>query len=84
MDGATQQVIRLRRPSKQEVGGYLGWPHLTFSYPEVGATAAPLWVLTHRDLRTTTRVRVLRDFVVSALRAKRALIEGKGNRTPGR
>lgn len=39
-------------------------------------TAAPLWVLTHRDLRTTTRVRVLRDFVVSALRARRALIEG--------
>ena len=34
------------------------------------------WVLTHRDLRTATRVRALRDFVVSALRAKRALIEG--------
>jgi hypothetical protein len=33
--------------------------------------------LSHRDLRTTTRVRVLRDFVVSALRAKRAMIEGK-------
>jgi len=41
--------------------------------PEI---AAPLWVLSHRDLRTTTRVRVLRDFVANALRAKRAMIEG--------
>jgi len=43
----------------------------------VADAGAPLWVLTHRDLRTTTRVRVLRDFVVAALRAKRSLIEGK-------
>ncbi len=39
--------------------------------------SAPLWVLSHRDLRTTTRVRVVRDFVANALRAKSAMIEGK-------
>jgi DNA-binding transcriptional LysR family regulator len=39
--------------------------------------AAPLWVLTHRDLRTTARVRVLRDFLVEALRARRGEIEGR-------
>jgi DNA-binding transcriptional LysR family regulator len=50
-----------------------GWRRIKL-VPEI---SAPLWVLSHRDLRTTTRVRVLRDFVVNALRAKRALIEGK-------
>jgi DNA-binding transcriptional LysR family regulator len=42
--------------------------------PEI---SVPLWVLSHRDLRTTTRVRVLRDFVVHSLRVKKALIEGR-------
>lgn len=42
----------------------------------VPEAAVPLWVLTHRDLRTTTRVRVLRDFVVAGLRKRRAVIEG--------
>ena len=40
-------MIRLRRPSKEEIGGYLGSPQLAFSYPEVGATA---------DLRSTERL----------------------------
>jgi DNA-binding transcriptional LysR family regulator len=44
--------------------------------------AAPLWVLTHRDLRTTARVRVLRDFLVDALRERRAAIEGRARPRP--
>lgn len=54
-----------------------GWRRVR-PVPEV---SAPLWVLTHRDLRTTARVRVVRDFLVDALRSRRALIEG---RTPAR
>jgi DNA-binding transcriptional LysR family regulator len=42
--------------------------------PEIGA---PMWILTHRDLRTTARVRVLRDFLAEAIAAKRHLIEGR-------
>jgi DNA-binding transcriptional LysR family regulator len=39
--------------------------------------ATPLWILTHKDLRTTARVRVLRDFLVDALVARRAIVEGR-------
>ena len=39
--------------------------------------SAPLWMLTHKDLRTTARVRVLRDFLSDAIAKKRALIEGR-------
>lgn len=35
-----------------------------------------LWLLHHRDVRRSRRVRVVADAVVTALRAKRALIEG--------
>jgi DNA-binding transcriptional LysR family regulator len=35
----------------------------------------PLWLLTHRDLRTTARVRVLRDVLSEAIVRRRALIE---------
>ena len=42
--------------------------------PEIGA---PLWILTHRDLRSTARVRVLRDALAHAIGEKRALYEGK-------
>ena len=37
----------------------------------------PLWVLTHRDLRATARVRVLRDFLFEAIARERALYEGR-------
>lgn len=43
----------------------------------VPEAAAPLWILTHKDLKTTARVRVVRDFLADALRAERALIEGR-------
>jgi DNA-binding transcriptional LysR family regulator len=42
--------------------------------PEV---RAPLWILTHRDLRATARVRVLRDTLWEALGEQRDLYEGK-------
>jgi DNA-binding transcriptional LysR family regulator len=38
--------------------------------------SAPLWILTHQDLRTTARVRVLRDFLAEAVTEHRAVIEG--------
>jgi DNA-binding transcriptional LysR family regulator len=38
--------------------------------------SAPLWILTHRDLRTTARVRALRDFVADAISRQRKAIEG--------
>lgn len=38
--------------------------------------STPLWVLSHRDLRNTARVRLVRDFLVEAIRARRAIFEG--------
>lgn len=51
-----------------------GWQRLKL-VPEV---AAPLWILTHRDLRATARVRVLREVLWLELSAARALLEGHG------
>jgi DNA-binding transcriptional LysR family regulator len=45
--------------------------------PEV---SAPLWILTHRDLRATARVRVLRDFLWESLSRERAAFEGRTRR----
>ncbi len=45
--------------------------------------AAPLWVLSHRDLRTTARVRLVRDFLADAL-TKRKLLEASGRRARAR
>lgn len=39
--------------------------------------AAPVWILTHKDLRTTTRVRVLREFLTDAIVANRHVFEGR-------
>lgn len=41
----------------------------------VGATG--LWLLTHRDLRRTARIRAFADFLAEALRRQRALLEGR-------
>ncbi len=38
---------------------------------------APLWLLTHKDLRATARMRVCREFLAGAVLAKRDLIEGR-------
>jgi len=42
---------------------------------------APLWVLTHKDLRATARARAVRDFIAESVTSRRALFEGRG---PGR
>jgi DNA-binding transcriptional LysR family regulator len=39
--------------------------------------SAPLRILTHQDLKTTARVRVLRDYLAERIVARRAVIEGK-------
>lgn len=36
-----------------------------------------IWLLTHRDLRTTARVRAFIDFVAEDILAQRDLIEGR-------
>ncbi len=38
---------------------------------------APLWLLSHRDLRATARMRAFRDHVADAVTAKRDLLEGR-------
>ena len=43
----------------------------------VHEASMPLWILTHKDLRTTARVRVLRDFLADAILKRRAVIEGR-------
>jgi len=42
----------------------------------VPEASAPLWILTHRDLRSTARVQVVREALAAALRRRRALLEG--------
>ena len=37
----------------------------------------PIWLVVHRDLQHTRRVRVVLDFLTSALRADAALLAGK-------
>jgi DNA-binding transcriptional LysR family regulator len=45
------------------------------------ATWSSIWVLTHREVRPSARVRALANFMTVALRVDRARIEGK--RSPG-
>jgi len=44
--------------------------------PEVG-TCGDLWILTHKDLRTTARVKVFIDFMKAAFERHRDLLEGR-------
>lgn len=37
-----------------------------------------LWLLTHRDVRTNTRIRVFSDFIISAIKSERDLLTGQG------
>jgi DNA-binding transcriptional LysR family regulator len=50
-----------------------GWQRVRL-VPEV---SAPLWILTHKDLRATARVRALRDVLWEAITRDRDLYEGK-------
>jgi molybdate transport repressor ModE-like protein len=40
-----------------------------------------LWLLTHRDLRDTARIRVFMDFMAQSIRSQKPLLEGKGSIT---
>jgi DNA-binding transcriptional LysR family regulator len=42
--------------------------------------ATPLWILTHKDLRTNARVRVVRDVIAAAVARQRAVVEGRDAR----
>jgi len=44
----------------------------------------PLWILTHRDLRTMARVRALRDFLAEAIERRRAVLAGDSVPTSSR
>ncbi len=41
-----------------------------------------IWLLTHRDLRRTARVRSFTDFLAAELQAQRDLIEGRRATAP--
>ena len=53
--------------------GRAGWTRVRLE----PAASAPVWILTHRDLRTTARVRVVRDFLADAIVARRRLFTGR-------
>ena len=41
-----------------------------------------IWLLTHRDLRATARIRVFLDFLGEVFRRDRPLVEGERPRVP--
>lgn len=51
-------------------------PSLRRLPPGIAKPAHDLWFLTHRDTRTTVRLRVFSDFLVKYINRQRALIEG--------
>lgn len=55
------------------LGEVRGWRRVRL----VPEASAPMWILSHRDLKTTARVRVLRDFLADALAKQRKVVEGK-------
>ncbi len=52
-------------------------PRLTRLPGMVPKPARDIWVLTHRDLRETARMKVLRDFIAAALIKARPALEGQ-------
>jgi DNA-binding transcriptional LysR family regulator len=51
--------------------------------PDASLTSG-LWLLTHRDLRDTARIRAFMDFIAQSVRSQRALLEGKRSTTVAR
>jgi DNA-binding transcriptional LysR family regulator len=58
---------------------YLGdtTPDLVRLGPKGGVTSSTVWLLVHRDLKRTPRVRVCADFLVEGLREHAAAFEGR-------
>lgn len=52
-------------------------PTLRRLSPPVAKPNFDLWLLTHRDMRTAARIRVFSDFIATAVRSHRALLEGR-------
>jgi DNA-binding transcriptional LysR family regulator len=44
---------------------------------DLAGASAPLWILTHQDLRTAARVRALRDHLATAIGRQRSIVEGR-------
>ena len=59
-------------------------PTLVRVLPPDPSFTSGLWLLTHRDLRDTARIRAFIDFIAQSVRAQRALLEGKGSTTGAR
>jgi DNA-binding transcriptional LysR family regulator len=57
-------------------------PDLRRVVPEVLVPGGEFWVLTHRDLRTTARVRAFLDHMRDAIAMRRELIEGRRPQPP--
>ena len=52
-------------------------PALMRVLPPDARLASALWLLTHRDLRHTARVRAFMDFMANSIRSQKSLLEGK-------
>jgi molybdate transport repressor ModE-like protein len=59
-------------------------PTLVRVLPPDASFTSGLWLLTHRDLRDTARIRAFMDFIAQSVRSQRALLEGKRSTTGAR
>jgi DNA-binding transcriptional LysR family regulator len=57
-------------------------PELRRVVPDLLVPAGEIWVLTHRDLRATARVRAFVEFVRESILGRRELIEGRRPQPP--
>lgn len=59
---------------------FLGEPEPTLRRLSLGERNPnfELWLLTHRDMRTNARIRVFSEFIASAIKSHRSLLEGHG------
>lgn len=56
-------------------------PSLRRLSPAKPDPAFELWLLTHRDMRTSARIRVFSEFIATAIKSHRALLEGEARLT---
>lgn len=59
-------------------------PSLCRLPPGLPRPAYDLWLLTHRDVRTTARLRVFTEFLATAIVGERERLEGRGPSSPNR
>lgn len=56
-------------------------PTLLRALPPDASLTSGLWLLTHRDLRDTARIRAFMDFIAQSIRSQQPLLEGKSSST---